>query len=107
MTDARHTAVCTLLREAAAAVVLPRFRHLDAADIEEKAKDDLVTIADREAEVELARGLAGIDPEARIVGEEACAADPTLLDTVGSGRVWLIDPSTVPTISRPARRRSG
>lgn len=92
MTDARHTAVCTLLREVAAAVVLPRFRHLDAADIEEKAKDDLVTIADREAEVELARGLAGIDPEARIVGEEACAADPTLLDTVGSGRVWLIDP---------------
>ena len=73
MTDARHTAVCTLLREVAAATVLPRFRHLDAADIEEKAKDDLVTIADREAEVELARGLAGIDPEARIVGEEACA----------------------------------
>lgn len=92
MPDARHTAVCTLLREVAAAVVLPRFRHLDAADIEEKAKDDLVTIADREAEVELARGLASIDPGARIVGEEACAADPTLLDTVGSGRVWLIDP---------------
>jgi fructose-1,6-bisphosphatase/inositol monophosphatase family enzyme len=92
MTDARHTAVSALLRQVAAEIVLPRFQHLDAADIEEKAKDDLVTIADREAEVALAHGLATIDGEARIVGEEACAADPTLLDTVGSGRVWLIDP---------------
>lgn len=92
MTDARHDAVCALLRRVGAEVVLPRFRHLDAGDIEEKAKDDLVTVADREAEVQLAQGLADIDPAARIVGEEACAADPTLLDTVGSGRLWLIDP---------------
>ncbi|MFV0625507.1 inositol monophosphatase family protein [Sphingomonas sp. ac-8] len=92
MPDARHDAVCALLRRVAAEVVLPRFRHLDAADIEEKAKDDLVTIADREAEVQLAHGLAAIDAGARVVGEEACAADPTLLDTVGSGRLWLIDP---------------
>ncbi|MCC2976205.1 inositol monophosphatase [Sphingomonas sp. PL-96] len=92
MTDARHIAVSALLRQVAAEVVLPRFQHLDAAEIEEKAKDDLVTIADREAEVALAKGLAEIDGRARIVGEEACAADPTLLDTVGDGRVWLIDP---------------
>jgi fructose-1,6-bisphosphatase/inositol monophosphatase family enzyme len=92
MTDARHDAVSALLRQVAAEVVLPRFQHLDAAEIEEKAKDDLVTIADREAEVQLAQGLAQIDLSARIVGEEACAADPTLLDTVGTGRVWLIDP---------------
>ena len=37
-------------------------------------------------------GLAALDPGTRIVGEEATAADPSLLDGIGSGRLWLIDP---------------
>lgn len=81
-----------LLRVVAAEVVMPRFRNLAAADKEEKAPDDWVTIADREAELRLIDGLAAIDPGTRIVGEEGVAADPALLDGIGSGRLWLIDP---------------
>lgn len=84
-------AVAALLREVAAAVVMPRFRALAADEIIEKAPGDLVTVADREAEVRLAEGLARIE-DAGIVGEEAAAADPAVLDGIGTGRRWIIDP---------------
>ena len=85
-------AVADLMRSVSAEVILPRYRNLASHEIEEKAKDDLVTIADKESELRLAEGLAALLPEARIVGEEACAADPALLDRVGDGLVWIIDP---------------
>lgn len=81
-----------LMRTVAAEVVMPRFRNLGATDKEEKAPDDWVTIADREAELRLIDGLAAIDPGTRIVGEEGVAADPGLMDGIGTGRLWLIDP---------------
>lgn len=84
--------VAALMRQVAAEVVMPRFRNLAAAEKEEKAPDDWVTIADREAEARLTEGLAALDPGTRIVGEEAVAADPALLEGIGSGRLWLIDP---------------
>jgi len=85
-------AVADLMRTVSAQVILPRYRNLAAHEVQEKAKDDLVTIADKESELRLAEGLATILPEARIIGEEACAADPTLLDRIGEGLVWIIDP---------------
>lgn len=87
-----HDAVSALIRTVSAEIILPRFRTLAAHEIIEKAPGDLVTIADRESEVSLARGLAQLDPGARIVGEEASAEDPALLDRLGHGRAWLIDP---------------
>ena len=81
-----------LIRRIAAEAVMPRFRNLTAAEKEEKAPDDWVTIADREAELMLTDGLAVLDPGTRIVGEEATAADPSLLEGIGHGRLWLIDP---------------
>lgn len=84
--------VSALMRKVAAEVVMPRYRALTADQIIEKAPGDLVTVADREAELRLAAGLIDILPEARVVGEEACAADPALVDTVGNGRVWIVDP---------------
>lgn len=86
------TSVADLMRNVAADVILPRYRNLASHEIEEKAKDDLVTIADRESELRLAEGLAALFPEARIVGEEACAADPSLTGQIGQGLVWIIDP---------------
>ncbi len=71
---------------------MPRFRRLAAAEIEEKSPGELVTIADREAEAVIARGLAAIRPDARFIGEEACAADPSLLDGLDQGAVWIVDP---------------
>jgi fructose-1,6-bisphosphatase/inositol monophosphatase family enzyme len=84
--------VQALMRDVAARIVMPRFRQLDAAQIEEKAPDELVTIADRESEVALAEGLTRLLPESRVIGEEACSADPSLLDGIGTGVVWVVDP---------------
>lgn len=84
--------VAMLMRQVSRDVVLPRFRALVSHDISEKAPGDVVTIVDRESEERLAEGLAKILPGVRIVGEEACAADPSLLDRLGEGTVWLIDP---------------
>lgn len=72
-------------------IILPRYRNLAAAQIIEKAHDDLVTVADREAEEALHEGLAGIDASLAIVGEEAAHADPSILDAL-SGDCWIIDP---------------
>lgn len=87
-----HIAVSALMRDVAARVVLPRFRALAPSEIMEKGPNDLVTIADREAETALAAGLSALLPDARIIGEEACAADPALAERVAEGLVWIVDP---------------
>ncbi len=70
--------VLTLLQEVAADVVLPRWRSLAEGEVMEKRPGDLVTVADREAEVLLTARLHAAYPRALVVGEEATAADPTL-----------------------------
>jgi fructose-1,6-bisphosphatase/inositol monophosphatase family enzyme len=80
-----HDAVSTLIRTVATEIVLPRFRNLSAAEISEKSPGDLVTIADKESEIRLSEGLARILPEARIIGEEAYAADPSVMDGINDG----------------------
>jgi fructose-1,6-bisphosphatase/inositol monophosphatase family enzyme len=87
-----HKEVSALLRSVAAQVVLPRFRALAGHEIAIKSAGEIVTIADREAELRLHEGLAALGLGARIVGEEAAERDPALLDHVGDGLVWLIDP---------------
>ena len=72
-------AVAALMRDAAARAILPHYQSLTADQIDAKAADDVVTVADKEAELILAEGLAKILPEATIVGEEAAFADPGLL----------------------------
>ncbi len=84
--------VTALMRQVAAEIVLPRYQNLAADQIEEKAADDYVTIADKESELRLNEGLAAILPEAGVIGEEACAADPSILDRAGTGLNWIIDP---------------
>ncbi len=81
-----------LLADVARTAILPRFGRIAAADREEKTPGDWVTIADSESERLLEAGLRAIDPSARMIGEEACAADPALLNDVGQGRAWLVDP---------------
>ena len=92
MHHVHHDAVVTLMRRVAAEIVMPRFRNLAADEIEEKAADDMVTVADRESEAALTAGLAALDPGIRVVGEEAVAADASLVDGIERGRVWIIDP---------------
>ncbi len=81
-----------LLNKAADEAVLPRFGHLLSHQIEEKAAGEIVTIADRDAERILADGLRALYPNARIIGEEAAAASPNIMNALDDGDVWLIDP---------------
>lgn len=85
--------VSALLREVADRLILPRFGGLRSGEIIEKGPGDLVTIADREAEVELTRLLHRADPDAFVVGEEAVFSDPSLLEALPTvDRAWVIDP---------------
>lgn len=83
-----------ILIETAQTIVLPRFRALSAEDIETKTSNtDLVTVADKAAEVELQRRLTALMPDSIAVGEEAVSEDPTVLDGLqNDDAVWIIDP---------------
>jgi fructose-1,6-bisphosphatase/inositol monophosphatase family enzyme len=84
--------VAALMRDVAERIVMPRHRTLAAHEVIEKSPGELVTCVDREAEARLRDGLDRLETVARIVGEEACAEDPALLEGIGSGTVWLVDP---------------
>ncbi|MBB3999177.1 inositol monophosphatase family protein [Aureimonas pseudogalii] len=85
------TTLATILRDAAAAEILPRFRRLDAADVREKTSAvDLVTEADEAAERFIRDACAGAFPSALFVGEEGVAADAALLDRIGSSDLSII-----------------
>ncbi|MEU9507642.1 inositol monophosphatase family protein [Micromonospora sp. NPDC048170] len=93
MADTLLDDVGGLLRETADQVVLPLFRKLDDADISEKAEGELVTVADRRAEEMISAALRRLRPGSVVVGEEAVADDPAVLDHLHSaGDVWLVDP---------------
>ena len=85
--------VSDLLYEVADRLIMPRFGSLDSSDISEKQPGDLVTVADREAEVELGRRLCEGDSDALIVGEEGVFSDPRCLDLLSRvAHAWVIDP---------------
>ncbi len=92
MTQALTAGVLAVMQRAAREAVMPRYQALAAHEIDAKAADDVVTIADKEAELILAEGLARLLPEAAIVGEEAAHADPALLDRLGDALCWIVDP---------------
>jgi fructose-1,6-bisphosphatase/inositol monophosphatase family enzyme len=84
--------IAAVLRNAAAEAILPRFRQLRRADVSEKSPGEWVTVADRDSEQILADGLRAFLPDARVVGEEACSADASLLDGIDKDLVWIVDP---------------
>ena len=90
--DALTAAVRALMREAAERAILPRYRALGSEEITAKAADDVVTVADHDSETILSEGLARLSPEATIVGEEACFADPALIERLGDKLCWIVDP---------------
>jgi fructose-1,6-bisphosphatase/inositol monophosphatase family enzyme len=90
--DALTRNVLAVMREAAERAILPRYQSLAAEEIETKAADDVVTVADTESEAILSEGLARLLPEATIVGEEAAHADPALMRRLGDTLCCIIDP---------------
>jgi fructose-1,6-bisphosphatase/inositol monophosphatase family enzyme len=86
--------VADLIRETAAAELVPRFRNLAEGDVRQKKPGDYVTVADVASELRLATGLAKILPGVPVVGEEAVETDPSLLELIGrpEGACWIVDP---------------
>jgi fructose-1,6-bisphosphatase/inositol monophosphatase family enzyme len=93
-TTADARTVATILREAADAEILPRFRRLTAGAVRQKTSaEDLVTDADEAAEKVIAAKLAKAFPGAVVIGEEAVSADEGLLDRLdGADLAFVVDP---------------
>lgn len=88
------TRIIDLVRSAARTEIMPRFRQLDAGEIDTKRDEtDLVTAADTGAEDMITRGLQAAYPHALVIGEEAVAKHPELLDEIGNAELcFIIDP---------------
>jgi fructose-1,6-bisphosphatase/inositol monophosphatase family enzyme len=86
-------AVLTLLQDVAEEVINPRFRTLEDDQIAEKNPGDLVTVADREAEVLITAALRAAYPGALVLGEEAEATDDRLVDRFNAAdHAFTVDP---------------
>lgn len=87
-------AVSGYIRDVAATAIMPRFQRLAHGDIREKSgPHDLLTVADLEAERMLTSRLSALVPGSIVVGEEAVAENPRLLDALHDPTpAWLIDP---------------
>ncbi len=83
-----------IVRAAARQEILPRFRALSPDAISTKSSPhDLVTEADLGAERFMTEAIRSAFPDALVVGEEAVAADATLLDRLETAsRAVIVDP---------------
>ena len=82
-----------LLVEVCERVVMPRLRALGEADVSDKGVDDLVTVADTEAEALVTEVLRSRFPGIPVIGEEAVASDPQLAEDLDVLETyWLLDP---------------
>jgi len=84
--------VSDLLLAVASQVILPAFRSTVPLERWEKDGGEIVTKADQLAEQRITEGLLRLLPRSVVIGEEACAAQPRLLERIGDGVVWIIDP---------------
>ncbi len=92
---ARHAAdVEEAVRKAAATEIMPRFRQLAEHEVDRKSgPHDLVTDADRKAELYLTEALGTLLPGSVVVGEEAVHANPASYEAIrGDAPVWIVDP---------------
>ncbi|MFI6207818.1 inositol monophosphatase family protein [Streptomyces sp. NPDC051041] len=92
--DRIASAVEEAIREAAATEIMPRWRQLAAHEVDRKTgPHDLVTDADRKAELYLTEALAALLPGSVVVGEEAVHANPLTYEAIrGDAPVWIVDP---------------
>jgi fructose-1,6-bisphosphatase/inositol monophosphatase family enzyme len=84
-------ALADVLRQAAKAEILPRFRRLGSDDVRSKSEaTDLVTEADVNAERFIHAQMKTLAPQALFIGEESVAADPALLSKLGEAELAVI-----------------
>lgn len=83
--------LAAILRDAARAEALPRFRRLDTSMVHIKTEAiDLVTEADLATEQAIKARVAQWMPEALFVGEESVAADPALLLKLATAELAVV-----------------
>ena len=89
-----HAVLADILRAAAVAEIMPRFRHLPAAAVRRKSGPlDLVTDADEAAEAAITAALHRAFPGCLVVGEEAAARDPALIGALAAAPLaFTVDP---------------
>ncbi|HYZ63156.1 MAG TPA: inositol monophosphatase [Acetobacteraceae bacterium] len=94
MTGLELAEVARLVRDVAAAEIMPRFRRLLPGDVQAKTGPlDMVTVADEAAETALGAGLRARFPGCTIVGEEAASRDPAVMDAIGDAELcFVLDP---------------
>ncbi len=78
--------VATAAAKRAGEILLSHWRKLPPGSVEEKAKNDFVSIADRESERAIVETILRSFPGDGILGEEGARRPGT------SGREWVIDP---------------
>lgn len=86
--------LAAILRQAALDEIMPRFRRLDAGMIHTKSSAfDLVTEADEAAERAITKAINDHSPHTIVIGEEAVAANPALLNGHFEDRIVIyVDP---------------
>lgn len=83
--------LANILRDAARAEALPRFRRLDASMVQVKSEAiDLVTEADIATENVIKARIGEWMPDALFVGEESVAADPALLPRLATADLAVV-----------------
>ena len=94
LTQQDALAIGEILARAGREQIMPRFQRLRDGDVRQKSSAfDVVTDADEAAERDIAAGLRARFPSALIVGEEAAAADPGLVDRiVTADQAFIVDP---------------
>lgn len=95
LTSADVEWLANLLKDVAAAEIMPRFRNLGEGAIAQKTSAaDLVTEADVMAERAITEALLSRFPDAVVIGEEAVSETPQLLEGWSSkgGLAFVIDP---------------
>lgn len=95
-TNLDPAAVEDILRTCARTCVMPRWKNLKREDIYSKGgnPNNLVTVADREAEDFLGNRLAALLPGSVVVGEEGVEAEESVMEflDVPNMTAWVIDP---------------
>ena len=73
--------------------ILSRFNHLQQNEISEKGMGEIVTAADIQSEIRLAKELTSLIPESKVIGEEEYDQNKSIIERFdGDEPVWVLDP---------------
>ena len=73
--------------------ILSRYKHLQKNEISEKGMGEIVTAADIQSEIRLAKELTSLIPESKVIGEEEYDQNKSIIERFdGDEPVWVLDP---------------